>query len=329
MHHYDHEGSNKNGTRREFLISASGAVAAATAVSLGVSGTQQVQAAPKIANPESPVDRFYDSLSATQKTIVCLPADSRLRNRISANWKVTKPSIGDDFYSNEQRVLIHDIVKHVTSEDGYERLIRQMDDDIGGIEYFHIGTFGEPGSDDFQWMLTGRHLTLRADGSHKDNVAFGGPLVYGHGEESAPEDNLYYYQTKQVNEVFKALDVDQAKQALLTRAPKESDIRIQGAEGDFAGTPVSDFSDDQKQLVAKTLETLLSPYRTEDVDEAMAILTKGGGLDSLRMAFYQKGDLKNDKIWDIWRVEGPSMVWNFRGSRHVHAYINIGVRSQS
>ncbi len=81
--------------------------------------------------------------------------------------------------------------------------------------------------------------------------------------------------------------------------------------------------------MAKTLETLLSPYRTEDVNEAMAILTKGGGLDSLRMAFYQQGDLQSDKIWDIWRVEGPSLVWNFRGSRHVHAYINIGIGNQS
>jgi Protein of unknown function (DUF3500) len=323
MHHRGQERSNSTKTRREFLKASGGTVVTATAVSLGVSGARHVLAAPRVNSQSSSVDRFYDSLSLSQKKIVCLAADSRQRSRISANWKVTKPSIGDDFYSDEQRILIDDIVKHVTSEDGYDRLIRQMDDDIGGIENFHVATFGEPGSDDFQWMLTGRHLTLRADSSNNDNVAFGGALVYGHGEESTPEENLYYYQTKQVNEVFAALDVDQAKQALLTSAPKESDILVQGAGGEFAGVPVSEFSDDQKQLVAETLETLLSPYRTEDVDEAMVILTKGGGLDSLRMAFYQQGDLKSDKIWDIWRVEGPSMVWNFRGSRHVHAYINI------
>jgi hypothetical protein len=42
------------------------------------------------------------------------------------------------------------------------------------------------------------------------------------------------------------------------------------------------------------------------------------------MAFYQQGDLQNDKVWDIWRVEGPSFVWHFRGAPHVHAYINVG-----
>ena len=59
----------------------------------------------------------------------------------------------------------------------------------------------------------------------------------------------------------------------------------------------------------------------------MAILKQGGGLDQLRMAFYREGDLKGDQIWDIWRVEGPSFAWHFRGAPHVHAYINIGIKS--
>jgi hypothetical protein len=29
-------------------------------------------------------------------------------------------------------------------------------------------------------------------------------------------------------------------------------------------------------------------------------------------------------MWDMWRIEGPSFVWHFRGAPHVHAYINIG-----
>ena len=36
----------------------------------------------------------------------------------------------------------------------------------------------------FQWMLTGRHTTMRADGDSVDKAAFGGPIVYGHGEEN-------------------------------------------------------------------------------------------------------------------------------------------------
>ena len=57
------------------------------------------------------------------------------------------------------------------------------------------------------------------------------------------------------------------------------------------------------------------------------ILKATGGVDKLNMAFYQEGDLQNDKEWDIWRVEGPAFVWHFRGHPHVHAYINIGMKS--
>ena len=74
---------------------------------------------------------------------------------------------------------------------------------------------------------------------------------------------------------------------------------------------------------------MLKPYRKEDVDEALNVLKQGGGLQRLAIAFYQQGDLKNDKVWDIWRVEGPNFVWHFRGAPHVHTYLNIGIASTS
>jgi len=82
-------------------------------------------------------------------------------------------------------------------------------------------------------------------------------------------------------------------------------------------------------LVEQTLSVLLAPYRQEDRDEVMEIVKESGGVDKLHMAFYQKGDLGSDKVWDIWRVEGPSFVWHFRGAPHVHAYINIAHRKTS
>ena len=98
---------------------------------------------------------------------------------------------------------------------------------------------------------------------------------------------------------------------------------IFGPEGEFAGIHVADLSSDQQELVESTVKNLLAPYRTEDFNEVMSILKAGGGLDSLRMAFYQQGDLNDDRVWDMWRIEGPSCDWNFRGSPHVHAYINV------
>jgi hypothetical protein len=199
-----------------------------------------------------------------------------------------------------------------------------MDDDDGGMESYSIAIFGEPGTDKFQFEMTGRHLTMRADGNRVDKAAFGGPIVYGHGEEN-PKDNLFFYQTQKANEVFQALDPQQAQSALLKKAPKESAVQLQGERGKFPGIAVKGLASDQKELVESTLKVLLAPYREQDVDEVLAILKSSGGLEQLHMAFYQEEDLDSDKVWDIWRVEGPSLVWHFRGAPHVHAYINIGV----
>lgn len=306
--------------RREFLKAAAiGAVGSAMWTLPGAFAAPSPTSA-----AETAVGRFYNSLSDAQKKEICFGFNDPLRQRINANWHITKPTLGKDFYTKEQRQLADEIVKNVTSKEGYERLKKQMDDDAGGLDEFSVAIFGEPGKSAFEWELTGRHLTLRADGNSVDQAAFGGPIIYGHGEED-PKKNMYHYQTQQVNEVFKALSADQTKLALVEKAPAESAVTLQGASGKFPGIGVGQLSADQQQLVTKTLQVLLAPYRAEDVEEAMEIVKAGGGVEKLHMAFYQQGDLGADKVWDIWRVEGPSFVWHFRGAPHVHAYINIGV----
>jgi hypothetical protein len=258
-----------------------------------------------------------------QKKEICFPFEHELRTRINANWHITKPVVEDlKFYTKEQHALVTEIVKNITSPDGFERLQKQTEFDDGGIGAYSVAMFGEPGKGKFQWEMTGRHLTMRADGDSVDKAAFGGPIIYGHGEED-PKDNVFSYQTKQVNEVFKALDAKQMAKALLKDAPGEANVPLQGEKGKFPGIAVGELSADQKGLVETTLKMLFGPYRKEDIDEVMEIVKASGGIDKLHLAFYQTGDLGNDKVWDIWRVEGPSFVWHFRGSPHVHAYINI------
>ncbi|PAY16240.1 hypothetical protein CKO51_27675 [Rhodopirellula sp. SM50] len=319
--------TRRNGQRvaRRDFVKLGGAVAAGVA-SAGLFDPRFAHAATSQTSAETVVAELYASLSDKQKKAIWRPFDHQARRRINPNWHVTDVVIGDDLFSKKQRTLIDQIVRNITSKDGYDRLIQQMDEDDGGMENYSVAIFGEPGTDQFQFEMTGRHLTMRADGNRVDKAAFGGPIVYGHGEEN-PSDNLFFYQTQKTNEVFQALDADQAEAALLKKAPRETAVQLQGAGGQFPGLAVSKLASDQKELVESTLKVLLAPYREEDVDEVMAILKSSGGLDQLHMAFYQEEDLDDDKVWDIWRVEGPSLVWHFRGAPHVHAYINIGVKS--
>ena len=75
----------------------------------------------------------------------------------------------------------------------------------------------------------------------------------------------------------------------------------------------------------KVLAKLVEPFRQSDRDEVMQCLKAQGGLDRCSLAFYRQGDIGKDGVWDNWRLEGPSLVWYFRGAPHVHTYVNIGL----
>ena len=308
-------------TRRDFVKAAGGAALAA-AVPL----VHRASAAPTASSSaETAARRLYESLSDEQRKVVCFDFDNPLRQTINANWAITKPTIAD-FFSKEQQATIDEIFRGVTSPDGYERFLKQMEDDAGGLGQYHVALFGTPGSGKYEFEMTGRHMTIRADGDSVENVAFGGPIIYGHGEgdgEAGLPGNVFYYQTKKANEVFAALDGKQREKALLPKAPPENQVPVQGSQASFPGIAVGELSPDQQSLVEDVIKVILAPYRKEDVDEAVAILKAEGGLGKLHAAFYQSGNLGKDEEWDIWRLEGPGFVWHFRGSPHVHAYVNI------
>ncbi|MFY9253570.1 MAG: DUF3500 domain-containing protein [Fuerstiella sp.] len=316
--------NNRSQVDRRAFVKAIGGVSALAALGGGRLSAGLFAGPSPSSAAETAVTEFYKTLSESQKGQICFGFNHQLRNRINANWNITKPEIGDDFYTDKQRQLIEQIFRGMTSEDGYKTLKHQMADDSGSINSYSVAVFGEPGNGDFEFELTGRHLTLRADGNSVDKAAFGGPIVYGHGIEE-PKENVFYNQTVQTNKVFQALDAAQAEKALVkTKIPAETAVQIQGEGGNFPGISVADLTSDQKVLVEETLSFLLAPFREEDRAEVMEIVKESGGVEKLNMAFFQNGDLGSDKVWDVWRVEGPSFVWHFRGAPHVHAYINIG-----
>jgi hypothetical protein len=316
-------------SRRDFVRKVTGVAVAGSLFPVALAPRKAVAGPTSKSAAETAVKRFYDSLKDDQKKVICFPFDHPLRSRINANWAITKPTI-DECFNKDQQVILDEIFKSVVSPDGYERMKKQMDDDAGGFDQYHIAVFGTPGSGQFEWEMTGRHVTLRADGDSVANVAFGGPMIYGHGQGDSKKGlpgNVFYYQTQKANEVFQALDGKQRASALVKQAPKEDAVLVQGTSGHFPGLAVGELSRDQKDLVEKVIKVVLAPYREEDVDEAIAILKDGGGLDGLHMAFYESNDIGGDKEWDIWRLEGPTFVWHFRGAPHVHTYVNIAKKA--
>ena len=191
-----------------------------------------------------------------------------------------------------------------------------------------IAIFGTPGSGKFEFVMTGRHMTIRADGNSESHVAFGGPIFYGHAasgnnEKPGHPGNVFWEQGRRANLVYQMLGGKQQKKALVNRRPHEAAVEFQGVNADYPGIPITELSHDQRGELQKVLLSLLEPYRKEDQDEAMECLQRQGGLDKCSLAFYSDGDIGDDKEWDNWRIEGPAFVWYFRGEPHVHVWVNV------
>lgn len=309
-------------TRRDFLMTS-----AAGAASLAF--------APPGEAPETVVKSLYDSLSEKQKAEICFPWDhvdktrGLLRCHLSNNWRITRPAIKSDFFGAAQQAMIRRVFEGIVNPDWIERFDRQFKDDLGGYGIAQsIAIFGRPGEGKFEFVLSGRHGTVRCDGNSMEHVAFGGPIFYGHAasgyfEKSNHPGNVFWHQSLLANNLFKMLDGKQQKQALLPVTPDESEIAFQGKEGRFPGLPIREMSADQKDHMQKVLQKLIEPYRQSDQDEAVACLKAQGGLDGCSLAFYQDDDMGNDGIWDNWRVEGPAFIWHYRGAPHVHVWVNV------
>ncbi len=282
---------------------------------------------------ETLVATLYKSLSDDQKGKVCFAFDHPLRSKVDANWFITPHKIGE-FYTRDQQAMIAEIFRYLHNPDFIANVMRHIQEDGGGLDRYAIALFGDPGAKkgQFEFVLTGRHCTVRCDGNSVDGAAFGGPIMYGH--QSGPKgleqpdhgQNVYWYQGKRANQVFQALDGKQRDIALIKGAPRaeasNKTVALK-AKGEHVGLPVSDMSRDQKALVEKVLADLLLPFRKKDADEAMKYIKSAGGVDSLTMSFYKGLDIGNDGVWDVWQLESSNMVWYFRGHPHVHTWVDI------
>lgn len=298
-------------------------------------------AAVTVKTPETLVKVLFDKLDKRQRKEVCFAWDhvdkkrGLLRTRIENNWTITKPTIKSDFFTAEQQSIIRDIFKGMTNPDWLPQWDRQLKDDVGGFgNRQSIAIFGEPGTKQFEFVLASRHMTLRCDGNSADHVALGGPILYAHEgedlfEEPAHPNNVFWHQALAANKLYDMFNGRQRKEALVLKGmPSEELVGFRGSQGEFHGLPVTEFSSDQKEHLQGVLKLLLEPFRKSDQDEVVRCLKTQGGLDACHLAFYKEGDLGDDGIWDNWRLEGPSFVWYFRGTPHVHVWVNVADSSK-
>ena len=136
-------------SRRDLLRTLGAGVLAGAVPLIGRSATAaagQTKVGPTPSElAETAVARFHASLSKAQREQICFPFDHPLRSVVKNNWEIVKPSISD--LNKEQQALCQEIMKGLCSEDGYERFMKQMEDDTpGGFEGLPRGRLWRAGN---------------------------------------------------------------------------------------------------------------------------------------------------------------------------------------
>ncbi|MEM7477080.1 MAG: DUF3500 domain-containing protein [Planctomycetota bacterium] len=278
--------------------------------------------------------QLYKSLSDEQRQKICLPINHKSRGYISNWWYVHRDHRVNNTFKPEQQQLIQEIFDSLHSEEHRDAVNAQVEiDQYGEAKNApSVGFFGSPDDEDFEFIFTGHHVTRRCNAHTDEGQGFGGaPIFYGHfptdfNEKPDHPGNPYWYQGKIFNEFVQCLDGKQQEEALVSNNPRSerSNLVLLKKQADWPGLSCKTLSPDQKQKMIATMRKMLAMFRSDDVEATLKLIEDKDMLDRLFVSFYDgKYDIGNDQVWDTWQIEGPDMVWYFRGEPHIHSYFHV------
>ena len=324
--------------RREFLrIAALGSIAA-------ISGTlpaapaqaEELAPRPRLAGPAEDFAReLFATLDGDQKKTILLPWDHGTQNgrgyptRLKMFNSPLNQPLGKLLKAPQIELVERTLKALARDDEGYRQFTRGGTWDASkSFGNCGVNFFGNPADpkEKFAFLFTGHHFTLRCDGDANDSTAFGGPIYYGHTPHGYSHKNIFFYQTRQVLSVYDMLDGKQRERAVAAGDPGELEpsVKLHPESKTRPGIAFAELSKDQQAQVKQVMRAVLSPYRTQDVDEVMRIIEVTGGMDAIHLAFYKDEDsIDNSSPWSFWRLEGPGFVWNYRVLPHVHTYVQI------
>ena len=278
-----------------------------------------------------PVDtlaqRLYTSLDDSQRGETCVNYDHPLRQYHNRGVWGGGRSILFGF-NHTQRQILTDLLYAGLSAEGRTRVPEEDVTRFTGVGSMRVLICGDPTAGPYQVIFTGVHINLRVGGKSREGAAFGGPQVYGDqrgNERVGLPGNLYRAQFVMAQRLLHNLDAGRRKEAVIDEAPVQTQIELQGRGGSFRGIPIAELTPDSKAIAHELVEHILSTYPAQDVAYARECLEANGGIDRLFLSYYQHGDDGEIPEAQVFRLEGPSAVFYFRGYPHVHAFLNVAM----
>lgn len=324
-----------NQLNRRSWIQAAGASVGLSALT----SAQNLLAAGK-SKVDSLPTQLYKSLSESQKQKLCLPVDHPKRQFISNWWYIHPEHRIPTSFTADQQQLIRQIFDRMHSPEHQDAVNQQVLIDQYGQEKNapSAGFFGTPEDENFEFIFTGHHVTRRCNARSDKGQGFGGaPIFYGHyphpvtqmsenfNEAKEHPGNPYWYQGKVFNRFVQSLNGRQQEMGLIAGEPRSEkpEAVIQIAK-EKRGLRTSELSKDQKNLLVDTMRDMMAMFRQDDVKATIQTIRQKNLVDDLTVSWFSgQYDIGSDKVWDTWQIEGPNMVWYFRGLPHIHCYFHL------
>lgn len=305
----------------------------ATTAMLGLSCFDKISAFANTTGDSLPM-QLFKSLSDEQVEKICLPLNHPGRQFVSNWWYIHREHRIPNTFSQDQQELIQTIFDTLHSTEHQDAVNKQVAMDQYGEEKNapSVGFFGTPDDDGFEFIYTGHHVTRRCNAHTDVGQGFGGaPVFYGHFPEDFHETkdhpgNPYWYQGKLFNQFVQSLDPQQQKTGLTSARPRseKANAVIKKKQSGWPGLACRDLSPAQKLLLTETMKKMLAMFRADDVNATLAAIERNHIIDRLHVSWFDgKYDIGSDQVWDTWQIEGPDMVWYFRGQPHIHSYFHL------
>ncbi len=318
--------------RRHILKAAAGLGVLASGAALGRYALVAPPTSAQLDSVDALAVRIYEALPQDIRERACVSYDHPLRqchNRGLGMGGVNVTALHLDW---DTRCAISDLLHAGLSPVGRLRVPYQDATRWAGVNFMQLLICGDPRKPPYQIVLSGIHLNLRLGDARAEGIAFGGPQVYGdqRGDEVAGlPGNAYRYQWQRAHRFVTTLTSAERTAVRVARAPAQVNIGLQGRNGRFDGLAIGELSASKRALAHDLVAGILDTYAEQDAAYAWQCLARNGGVDALRFADYEEDFHGSRRAGhepsQIFRLEGPSAVFHFRGEPHVHAFINVAM----
>jgi hypothetical protein len=262
--------------------------------------------------------KLYKSLSDDQKKLALKPFEDKERY-VEQFPPVKRPGLPFTKLSAEQKALVDDIVRAMTSEYGSKRCLEVAKQT--GPEGRYLNFFGEPDpGQPFAWRMAQHHLTLIYAEFGTDKVNEFGPILLG----GNPVKTLWDDEERIALDLYAALSPEEG------RAIKGKGGAGSGAAIGDGGMRIGDLGEKARPLARRLLAQRLAVFAPDRRKVLEGLIERDGGVDNLRIAYW--GDASKSQHQGgtySWKIGSPAVLcdWQTVGKEHIHMTVRGRVKS--